>query len=101
MLNKPAKILYGDQKEEKRQLLSYLSEHEEKLRSSDLSWNGSVQVIWGKEDELLPVANAARIRAFYDGELTVIPKAGHVAHMEHPQLVAKSIRVMRYAQNYA
>lgn len=96
LLNQPAEILYSDQKDEKKQLLNYLEQNESSLKSMDLSWNGQVQVIWGKDDLLLPVSNAYKVRDFYHAELTVLPEAGHVVHMEHPEKVAEAIR--RFAE---
>lgn len=92
LLNKPAKILYGDQKDEKKQLLSYLETNESTLKSMDLSWYGQTHVIWGNDDVLLPVTNAYKVKDFYDAQLTLVQQAGHVAHMEHPELVAEAIR---------
>ena len=51
-----------------------------------------MQVIWGMDDVLLPVENAYRLKEFYEAELILIPKAGHVAQMERPELVAASIK---------
>ncbi len=51
-----------------------------------------VLVIYGREDRLVDPRNAGRAaHAFRNGRIVVMPRTGHVAHMEHPQAVAAEI----------
>lgn len=48
-------------------------------------------LVWGRHDRLVDVAIAGRAaRTFRDSRLLVIEDAGHVAQMEHPELVARA-----------
>jgi pimeloyl-ACP methyl ester carboxylesterase len=50
-------------------------------------------VIYGREDRLIDPRNAGRAaHAFRNGKIVVLPRTGHVAHMEHPAEVAAEIR---------
>jgi pimeloyl-ACP methyl ester carboxylesterase len=49
-------------------------------------------VIYGREDRLVDPRNAGRAaHAFRTGRIVVMPRTGHVAHMEHPEAVAAEI----------
>jgi pimeloyl-ACP methyl ester carboxylesterase len=49
-------------------------------------------VIYGREDRLVDPRNAGRAaHAFRNGKIVVLPRTGHVAHMEHPAEVAAEI----------
>jgi pimeloyl-ACP methyl ester carboxylesterase len=51
-----------------------------------------VLVIYGREDRLVDPRNAGRAaHAFRTGRIVVMPRTGHVAHMEHPAAVAAEI----------
>ncbi len=46
-------------------------------------------VIYGSHDRLVDPRNAGRaVHAFRDARIVVLPRTGHVAHMEHPDQVA-------------
>lgn len=93
MLNKPAQQLYANQRKEKEKLLDFLKEHETELRSLDYPYNGKVQIIWGKEDILIPVSNAYLLKEYYpNSELTILPDVGHVSNMDAAQDVARIIK---------
>lgn len=50
-------------------------------------------LVYGGRDKLVSVRRARRAaRAFRDSRLLVIPDSGHVAMMEHPELVARAFR---------
>ncbi|WP_051966694.1 alpha/beta fold hydrolase [Kitasatospora mediocidica] len=52
-----------------------------------------VLLVYGLRDKLVSYRSAARAcAAFRDARLLVLPESGHVAMMEHPQLVARSVR---------
>jgi pimeloyl-ACP methyl ester carboxylesterase len=52
-------------------------------------------IIYGGRDRLVDPRMAGRAaRAFGNARVVVMPRTGHVAHMEHPDLVAAEIRVM-------
>jgi len=52
-----------------------------------------VLVVYGREDRLVDPRNAGRAaHAFRNGRIVVMPRTGHVAHMEHPRAVAAEIR---------
>lgn len=49
-------------------------------------------VIWGTEDRVISVSRAARTaKALPRARLLVLPKTGHVAQMERPEVVARAI----------
>ena len=88
-----AENVWGIQKEDKYELLSYLSDHEEYIKNTDLSFNGPVQLIWGQEDQLIPLSTAYQLKAFYPkASLAILPNVGHVANMENPLEVARIIK---------
>ena len=52
-------------------------------------------VIYGSRDRLVDARMAGRAaHQFRDGRIVVLPRTGHVAHMEHPALVAAEIEVL-------
>jgi pimeloyl-ACP methyl ester carboxylesterase len=52
-------------------------------------------VVWGAEDRLLPFAPVPGwVSRLPDGELEVIERCGHMAIIEHPELVAE--RILRF-----
>ena len=62
-------------------------------------WNAAAQVqaptllIYGLRDKLVdPRTSARAARTFPRSQLLVLPKSGHVAQMEHPELVATAVR---------
>jgi pimeloyl-ACP methyl ester carboxylesterase len=57
-------------------------------------------VIYGRDDRLVDARMAGRAaHAFRNARIVVMPSTGHVAHMEHPQLVAAEIGVLLAAAN--
>jgi pimeloyl-ACP methyl ester carboxylesterase len=59
-------------------------------------------VIYGRDDRLVDARMAGRAaHAFGHGRIVVMPSTGHVAHMEHPQLVAAEIGVLLAAASRA
>ncbi|SDN27112.1 alpha/beta fold hydrolase [Actinacidiphila guanduensis] len=54
-------------------------------------------LVYGGRDKLVsPKSGRRAARAFRDRRLLVIPGSGHVAMMEHPELVARAFRDLRY-----
>ena len=52
-------------------------------------------VIYGSHDRLVDPRMAGRAaHAFADARIVVLPRTGHVAHMEHPALVAAEVRAL-------
>ena len=52
-------------------------------------------VIYGSHDRLVDARMAGRAaQAFADARIVVLPRTGHLAHMEHPGLVAAEIGVL-------
>jgi pimeloyl-ACP methyl ester carboxylesterase len=52
-------------------------------------------VIYGSRDRLVDPRQAGRAaHAFANGRIVVLPRTGHVAHMEHPDAVAAEIGVL-------
>jgi pimeloyl-ACP methyl ester carboxylesterase len=52
-------------------------------------------VIYGSHDRLVDARMAGRAaHAFADARIVVLPRTGHVAHMEHPEAVAAEIGVL-------
>ncbi len=52
-------------------------------------------VVYGSHDRLVGPRMAGRAaRAFCDARIVVLPRTGHVAHMEHPEVVSAEIRVL-------
>jgi pimeloyl-ACP methyl ester carboxylesterase len=57
-------------------------------------------VIYGHDDRLVDARLAGRAaHAFQNARIVVMPSTGHVAHMEHPHLVAAEIGVLLAAAN--
>ncbi len=52
-------------------------------------------VIYGADDRVVDARNASRaVHAFKNARIVVMPRTGHLAHMEHPHLVAAEIGVL-------
>jgi pimeloyl-ACP methyl ester carboxylesterase len=52
-------------------------------------------VIYGQHDRLVdPRAAGRAAHLFHDARIVVLPRTGHVAHMEHPEAVAAEIGVL-------
>jgi pimeloyl-ACP methyl ester carboxylesterase len=50
-------------------------------------------IVWGKHDEIVPLANGERLHAAIGGSVfVVVPDAGHVPHEEAPDAVRQAIR---------
>jgi len=95
LLNKPAKVLYSNQRKEKVELLKFLSDHEKEMKVWDFSYSGRVKIIWGNEDKIIPLSNAEQLNRYYEkSELIILPKTGHVANMESPEEVGEIIKSM-------
>jgi pimeloyl-ACP methyl ester carboxylesterase len=87
--------LYDDQRQEKENLLNYLRMNESDMKSKDYTYDGPTTIIWGKEDKIIPLANAYLLQANYPNSiLTILPGVGHVANMEGPEEVANCIRLL-------
>ncbi len=55
-------------------------------------FKGPARVIWGEHDHMVPRAHAqAYAEGFTNARLEIVPGAGHSAHVEAPEAVAKSI----------
>jgi pimeloyl-ACP methyl ester carboxylesterase len=49
-------------------------------------------VIWGEDDQVIPVSHASRVAEFAPAaRVQVIPNAGHFPHKDHPQRFAKVV----------
>lgn len=49
-------------------------------------------VVWGVQDKVISARKAARtVRMLRDGQLVMLRDTGHVAQMEHPRTVARSV----------
>ena len=54
-------------------------------------------LVYGGRDKLVSVRMARRAAGvFRDARLTIIPDSGHVAMMEHPELVARAFSDLLY-----
>ena len=47
--------------------------------------------IWGEEDKIIPPENGQRLANMLNARLEWIPQAGHIPHIERPELVATLI----------
>jgi pimeloyl-ACP methyl ester carboxylesterase len=68
-------------------------------RGQDTPWQLAARVqaptllVYGLKDKLVdPRSSARAMRTFPDPRLVCIPDSGHVAQMEHPEIVAKAVR---------
>ena len=68
-------------------------------RGPNTLWNAAAQVqaptllIYGQRDKLVDPRTAVRAaRTFPTSRLLMLPDSGHVAQMEHPDIVAKAVR---------
>jgi len=93
VLNKPTRLLYSNQRDHKRNLLSYLFENEKNIKKWDLSYSGPVCIIWGKEDILIPVSTSYQLKNYYPhAELHIVPKAAHAINMENAEEIGEIVR---------
>ena len=79
-------VLYGEHREEKRDLLRSLVGDLEQLASEPVTYEGPVKLIWGREDFVFPIPLAHRLAAQVGerASLTVIESACHAANLEQP-----------------
>src|SRR5262249_45276133 len=54
------------------------------------SFGGPAVAVWGREDQIVPAANAAGLGNA--ATVHIVDGVGHVAHLEKPQAVAAAIR---------
>ena len=54
------------------------------------SFGGPAVAVWGREDKIVPAANAAGLGNA--ATVHIVDGAGHMAHMEKPQAVVAAIR---------
>ena len=48
-------------------------------------------VVFGQHDSSVPVASGRRVAAVLHAPITIVPGAGHLSHITHPQVVATVI----------
>jgi pimeloyl-ACP methyl ester carboxylesterase len=49
-------------------------------------------IVWGKQDQIVPLECAERYqRAIVGAQLRILDPCGHLAHLEQPTLLARSI----------
>lgn len=93
VLDGPAEKFYADTLGHKRRMIDFQYEFEEEITKWDFSYSGPVQIIWGKNDEIIPVELAYQLHDFYpNSRLDVIKRAGHIPPMEKGKKVAGLIR---------
>lgn len=52
-----------------------------------------LHVIWGEQDQVLPVSHAETIEQLAPGAtVTIVPDSGHFPHRDHPQVVVEALR---------
>jgi pimeloyl-ACP methyl ester carboxylesterase len=74
-------------------LLSYLAPPRRSLWADAAKIEVPVQLIYGGKDRLVDARIRTKAqRAFPDARLLYLPQSGHVAQMEHPELVEKAFR---------
>jgi pimeloyl-ACP methyl ester carboxylesterase len=66
---------------------------EDFLRDAEMaSLRMPVRIIWGERDRLLPAATLPFFRSHLpEAELVLLPKAGHLPHLEAPAELARAI----------
>ncbi|MDR0586251.1 MAG: alpha/beta fold hydrolase, partial [Treponema sp.] len=63
-----------------------------RMKKRAASWPGSISLIWGSEDRIVPRAQGKYFQTVRkDAELHVIPGAGHLPHQEQPEACARII----------
>ena len=56
------------------------------------SWPGTVALVWGEQDRVVPLAQAEYFRTLRpDARLAVIEGAGHLPHQEQPEKTARAL----------
>ena len=74
-------------------LLSYLAPPRRSLWADAAKIDCPVQLIYGGKDRLVDARIRTKAqRTFPDARLLYLPQSGHVAQMEHPELVEKAFR---------
>lgn len=79
----------------KRAILSSLRNYMSEDKLADYIQLGQLQkqvlLIWGEDDKTLPFEGNERIREVVECEFMSVKEAGHLPHMEHPELVHTKI----------
>ncbi len=58
--------------------------------------NKEVLLIWGREDQTLPLSDSQRVADALKTDTFIVEKSGHLPHLEHPQIVnAKILSFLR------
>jgi len=61
-------------------------------REALAGWNGAVQIIWGREDRVIPPSHAEGLPESID--VTVLDEAGHMVHMEQARAVTDRLTAL-------
>jgi len=72
----------------RKNLLTYLRNKEDSLNNHYFQWSVPVYIIWGSNDQLIPVMTAKRLQKRYniaDDKVKFFPNTGHVLNLEHPK----------------
>lgn len=91
---KVVRQLYSNQVDHKKELLYWLEKNESKLKSANLVFDFNVTLIWGKEDQIIPLYTGHEFAQNHGATIHVISKTGHVANMEAPEITNSIIKTV-------
>lgn len=104
--NKAIERYFEPRRKEQMGMINYLRSKEEYLFNHKYNWKCKVLLLWGENDQIVPLRTAKAIQKAYSDyygkemELFVYPKTGHVMSLERPKKFAKFLKANATVKTY-
>ncbi|MEN9394144.1 MAG: hypothetical protein RL362_365 [Bacteroidota bacterium] len=97
---------FEPRRKEQMGMIAYLRNKESYLYDHKYNWKCRVLLLWGANDQIVPLSTALAIQKVYSDyygkemELFVYPKTGHVMSLERPRKFAKFLKEHASVKTY-
>lgn len=104
--NKAIERYFEPRRKEQMGMIAYLRSKEDYLFNHKYNWKCKVLLLWGANDQIVPLKTAKAIQKDYSDfygkemELFVYPKTGHVMSLERPRKFAKFLKEHASVKTY-
>ncbi len=104
--NKAIERYFEPRRKEQLGMIGYLRTQEKFLNDYHYKWNCKVLLLWGANDQIVPLATAKALQKNYSDfygkemELFVYPKTGHALALERPRKFVKFIKENATVKTY-
>lgn len=92
VLEQTLDAFYASYRDERIALLDTLIQDMDRLEARPLTRKARVQVIWGRDDPVFPLAIGERLATSLKVKVEVIDRARHAPNVEHPELFNRMLR---------